>query len=85
MELNELITILVVGCLAGWIAGLIMRGGGFGIIGNIVVGIIGAFAGRYLFDVLDVRIGTGIAGALVTAVIGAVVVLFIIGLIRGKK
>jgi len=82
MDVNELITLLVVGGLAGWIAGLIMKRGGFGLIGNIVVGIIGAFAGTYLFKVLNVSTGTGIAGALFTAIIGAVVVLFLIGLIK---
>ena len=82
MDINELITLLVVGGLAGWIAGLIMKRGGFGLIGNIVVGIIGAFAGTHLFKVLNVNTGAGFAGALFTATIGAVVVLFLIGLIK---
>lgn len=82
MDINQIITMLVVGGVAGWLAGLIMKGGGFGIIGNIVVGVLGAFAGSYLFDVLSIRIASGLAGSLITAVIGAVVVLFVIGLIK---
>lgn len=82
MDIEQIITMLVVGGVAGWLAGLIMKGGGFGIIGNIVVGVLGAFAGSYLFDVLDIRIASGLAGSLITAVIGAVVVLFVIGLIK---
>lgn len=82
MDINQIITMLVVGGVAGWLAGLIMKGGGFGIIGNIVVGVLGAFAGSYLFDVLHISIASGLAGSLITAVIGAVVVLFVIGLIK---
>jgi len=82
MDINQIITMLVVGGVAGWLAGLIMKGGGFGIIGNIVVGVLGAFAGSYLFDVLNISIAGGLAGSLITAVIGAVVVLFVIGLIK---
>jgi len=82
MEVNEIVTMLVVGGVAGWLAGLIMKGGGFGVIGNIIVGVLGAFAGSYLFNLLDIRIASGIVGALITAVIGSVVVLFVIGLIK---
>jgi uncharacterized membrane protein YeaQ/YmgE (transglycosylase-associated protein family) len=82
MEAKEIITVLVVGGVAGWVAGLIMKGGGFGIIGNIIVGVVGAFAGKFIFDALSISIAGGIAGELITAVIGAVVVLFVIGLIK---
>lgn len=82
MDINEVVAILVVGGVAGWLAGLIMKGGGFGIIGNIVVGILGAFAGGFLFNALNIHIASGLVGSLVTAVIGAVIVLFVIGLIK---
>jgi uncharacterized membrane protein YeaQ/YmgE (transglycosylase-associated protein family) len=82
MEINEIVTMLVVGGVAGWLAGLIMKGGGFGVIGNIVVGVLGAFAGSYLFNLLNISIASGIVGSLITAVIGSVVVLFVIGLIK---
>lgn len=73
---------IVVGALAGWIAGELMRGDGFGLVGNIVVGIVGAFIGGLLFSALGVGPGLGIVGSLITAVIGAVVLLFLIGLVR---
>lgn len=82
MSLENLVTMLVVGGVAGWLAGMIMKGGGFGIVGNIVVGVIGAFAGSFLFDALSISIAGGLVGSLITAVIGSVVVLFVIGLIK---
>lgn len=81
--MENLIITLIVGAVAGWLAGLIIKGGGFGLIGNIIVGVIGAFLGNYLFDVLNISIGgEAIIGDLVTAVAGAVVLLFVIGLIK---
>lgn len=82
MSLNALILILIIGAAAGWLAGNIMRGGGFGVVGNIVVGIVGAFLGGWLFGLLGVSLGAGLVGTLITAVIGAVVLLFLVGLIR---
>jgi uncharacterized membrane protein YeaQ/YmgE (transglycosylase-associated protein family) len=79
----EIIYFLIIGAIAGWLAGLIMRGGGFGLLGNIVVGIIGAVIGGHLLGWLNIEIGLGSPwGGLVTAVIGAVVLLFIVGLIK---
>jgi uncharacterized membrane protein YeaQ/YmgE (transglycosylase-associated protein family) len=72
----------VVGGIAGAIAGLIVKGEGFGLIGNVVVGIIGAVIGHYLFGVLDVSIGQGMIKFLIEAVIGAVVLLFVVNLIK---
>lgn len=77
----ELLGFLVIGLLAGWIAGVIMRGHGFGIIGDIVVGIVGAFIGGMIFRSLDVHTG-GAFGSLVTATIGAVVLLALAGFLR---
>lgn len=81
MTLQSLIIFLIVGAIAGWLAGLIMRGSGFGIVGNIIIGIIGAVIGGFLFGLLGIRAG-GFFGSLVAAVIGAVILLFIIKLIK---
>lgn len=82
MNVEQVITMLIVGGVAGWLAGTIMKGGGFGVVGNVIVGVLGAFAGSYLFDLLGVRIAGGLTGSLITALIGSVVVVFVIGLIK---
>ena len=74
---------IVIGAVAGWIAGRIMQGGGFGILGNIMVGIIGSILGGWAFGVFGIAWG-GIIGSLVTAVVGAVILLWIVGLIKKK-
>ena len=87
MTIESLLIWILLGAIAGWIAGQLMKGRGFGLVGNIAVGIIGSFLGGWLGDKL------GIAGAttgglsiasILTAVGGAVVLLFIIGLLKGK-
>jgi len=82
VDATSLIIFLLIGAVAGWLAGLIMRGGGFGLLGNILVGIIGAFLGGFLFNALGISIGGELIGPLITAVVGAVVLLFIVGLIK---
>ncbi|MDX2043368.1 MAG: GlsB/YeaQ/YmgE family stress response membrane protein [Acidobacteriota bacterium] len=82
MDATGLLIFLLVGAAAGWIAGNLMRGGGFGLVGNIVVGIIGAFLGSWLLGLLKVSIGSGLINSLVTSVIGAVVLLFLVGLVK---
>jgi uncharacterized membrane protein YeaQ/YmgE (transglycosylase-associated protein family) len=84
MALETLLIWLVVGAVAGWLAGLIVRGFGFGLIGNIVVGIVGAFIAGWLLPRLGVHIGAGIVGAIIHAMIGAIVLLLIIGLVRRR-
>ncbi|HER43684.1 MAG TPA: GlsB/YeaQ/YmgE family stress response membrane protein [Candidatus Eisenbacteria bacterium] len=74
---------LIIGGVAGWLAGLIMKGRGFGILGNIIIGIIGGILGGWLFGVLGIG-GDGLIGRLITALVGAVVLLFIIGLFKKK-
>jgi uncharacterized membrane protein YeaQ/YmgE (transglycosylase-associated protein family) len=81
MDVQSLIIFLIIGAVAGWLAGLIMKGGGFGLLGNIVVGIIGAVVGGFLFGLLGLAAG-GLIGSIVTATVGAVVLLFLIGLIK---
>ena len=77
-----LIIILLIGGIAGWLAALVMRGRGLGIIGNIVVGIVGALLASWLLPMLGIVIGAGIVGSILHAFIGAVVLLALISLIR---
>jgi len=84
MEMEELIVTLVVGGVAGWLAGLVIRGGGLGLIGNIIVGVLGAFIGGFLFEKLGISVGSGIAAALLSATVGAAVLLLVIGLVKKK-
>ena len=81
MSLSALIWFLLIGLLAGWLAGQVMRGGGFGIVGDMIVGVIGALLGGWVFGLLGIGAG-GLIGALITAFVGAVILLFLIRLIR---
>ena len=78
MESTGLIAFLFIGAIAGWLAGKLMKGGGFGLLGNIVVGILGAVIGGYLFGLLGISAG-GMIGSIVTATAGAALLLFFIG------
>jgi uncharacterized membrane protein YeaQ/YmgE (transglycosylase-associated protein family) len=81
---NEgLLVILFVGLVAGWLAGKIVRGTGFGIIGDILVGIAGALVASYLFPKLGIRLGTGLVSEIVYSAIGAILLLVVVRLIRG--
>jgi uncharacterized membrane protein YeaQ/YmgE (transglycosylase-associated protein family) len=73
---------LLIGLAAGWLAGQLMRGGGFGLVGDIVVGVVGALLGGYLFSTFGVSTGGGLLGSLIVATIGAVVLLFGLRLIK---
>lgn len=81
MEVQSLILILLIGAAAGWLAGNIMKGRGFGAVGNIVVGIVGAFLGGYLFSLVGIK-AAGIIGSLITATVGALVLLWVVNLIK---
>lgn len=86
MDLTTLLVILAIGAVSGWLAGFIRQGYGFGLLGNIIIGIIGSFVGGWLFGQLGVSIGSGLVGVIAKSVIGALVLLFLIGLIqRGKS
>ena len=80
---QSLLVILVVGIVAGWLAGRVMAGGGFGLIGDLIVGLIGAFIGDWLLPQLGVHLGTGILSLILNAFIGAVVLLLILRLVSG--
>jgi uncharacterized membrane protein YeaQ/YmgE (transglycosylase-associated protein family) len=74
---------LIVGAIAGWLAGLVVRGGGFGLIGNIVIGIIGAVVAGWLLPQLNINIGNpGMVREIINATIGAIIVLVVIALIK---
>jgi uncharacterized membrane protein YeaQ/YmgE (transglycosylase-associated protein family) len=76
-----LVWVILIGILAGWLAGQITRGGGFGLLGDLIVGILGSLLGSFLFGLLGV-VAFGLLGRLVMAVIGAIVLLWLIRLIK---
>ena len=84
MESTGLIAFLFIGAVAGWLAGTLMKGGGFGLLGNIVVGILGAVIGGYVFGILGISAG-GLIGSIVTATAGAAILLFFVGMIKKGK
>lgn len=83
MSLESLLIILLVGLAAGWLAGQVVQGTGFGLVGDIVIGIVGALIAGWLFPMLGLRLGGGILGAIIAAAIGAIVLLVIVRLIKG--
>jgi uncharacterized membrane protein YeaQ/YmgE (transglycosylase-associated protein family) len=82
VDVNSIIIMLIVGAIAGWLAGQIVRGFGFGLLWNIILGIVGAFIGVWLLRQLGFLPFSGFIGSIVNAVIGAVVLLVIVGFIR---
>ncbi|MCK5090534.1 MAG: GlsB/YeaQ/YmgE family stress response membrane protein [Hyphomicrobium sp.] len=81
MPMESLIVLLIVGAIAGWAAGQIVKGYGFGLVGNIVVGVVGAFIGNWLFPQLGLW-GADMIGMIISAILGAVILLVVIGLVR---
>ena len=81
MDGHGIILIIIIGGIAGWLAGLITKGRGFGIIGNIIIGIVGAFIGRFLFGLFGLH-AMNIVGSLVVAIVGAVVLIIIVKFIK---
>jgi uncharacterized membrane protein YeaQ/YmgE (transglycosylase-associated protein family) len=81
MNTESLILFLVIGLVAGWLAGQVLKGKGFGLIGDLIVGVIGAFLGGWLFTLLGISVG-GILGSLITAFVGAVVFLYLLRIIK---
>ena len=80
---QSLLIILLVGLIAGWLAGEIVTGGGFGIVADIAIGIVGAFIGSWLLPHLGIRVGGGPVNMILVATIGAVVLLLLLSLLRG--
>jgi uncharacterized membrane protein YeaQ/YmgE (transglycosylase-associated protein family) len=80
---ESLVVIIIVGIVAGWLAGNIVRGGGYGLVGDLIIGIIGAFIGDRLVPRLGIHLGTGMVALIVNATLGAIVLLIILRLISG--
>jgi uncharacterized membrane protein YeaQ/YmgE (transglycosylase-associated protein family) len=81
MDVTSLLIFLAIGAVAGWLAGVILKGAGFGLLVNIVVGILGAVVGGFTFGLLGISAG-GILGSIITATMGAVLLLVIVGLVK---
>lgn len=81
MDITGLIMFLIIGAIAGWLAGKLMRSGGFGLLGNIAVGVVGAVLGGLVFGLLGIS-ATGLIGSIVTATAGAVLLLFVVDIIK---
>jgi uncharacterized membrane protein YeaQ/YmgE (transglycosylase-associated protein family) len=79
-----LLVILLIGAVAGWLAGQIVQGTGFGLLGDIIIGIIGAFIASWLFPQLGIHLGAGIVAEIIAAAIGAVLLLVIMRLVRRR-
>ena len=82
MDTHSLIAWLIIGAVAGWLAGSFVKGGGFGLLGDIVVGIIGAFIGGWLAGVLHIHVGSGWISSILTAAVGAILLLVILRAVR---
>jgi len=80
--IEALVIFLVIGAIAGWLAGLIVKGGGFGLPGDIVVGVLGAIIAGYLLPAVGVTPGGGLMGAILAALVGAIILLVVIKLVR---
>ena len=78
----ELLVFLIVGAVAGWLAGQIVKGGGYGLIGDIIVGIVGAYIAGFLFPRLGISLGAGIVGEIISAAIGAIILLVVIRAVK---
>ena len=77
----EILTILLIGAVAGWLGSQIFRGSSLGLIGNIVAGILGSFVGSWILAKTDISLGTGILGAILTGALGAIVILAVVNLL----
>lgn len=88
MSLTSLIILVVVGLVAGWLAGQIFRGAGFGLIGNLIVGVLGSFLGWFIYNTFHlgriINLGSSLIGELIVAVLGAILLLWIISLIKRR-
>jgi uncharacterized membrane protein YeaQ/YmgE (transglycosylase-associated protein family) len=83
--MEGIIVTLILGAVAGWLGSQIYKGSGLGLLGNIIVGIVGGFIGYWGLGLLGVSLGSGYIGYILTAAVGAIVLLFIINLISGRR
>jgi uncharacterized membrane protein YeaQ/YmgE (transglycosylase-associated protein family) len=85
LEPGGIIAWLVVGLIAGWLAGLVMKGGGYGVIGDIVIGIVGAFVGGFVFSLITGGGSAGFWGSIAVAFVGAVILIAIVRALPGRS
>ena len=78
----QFVWFILIGLVAGWLAGTLMKGGGFGVVGDIVMGVLGALLGGFLFSALGLSAGGGLIGAIIVATIGAIVLILLLRLIK---
>ena len=83
MQGESLLVIIVVGVIAGWLAGQLVQGTGYGLIQDLIIGVVGAFISNWLLPQLNIHLGAGMIGAIINATIGAVVLLLVLRLVRG--
>ena len=81
----EIVVILIIGAVAGWLGSTLYKGSGLGIFGNIAFGIIGGFVGYWLLDKFNISLGDGWVGIILTGALGAVVLLILLNLVFGKR
>ena len=84
MSDQGILVILLVGLIAGWLAGKIVRGTGFGIIADVCIGIVGALIGSWLLPRIGIHLSVGMVDAIITATVGAVLLLVVLRLVRGR-
>ena len=84
MDLTSLIAWIIVGLIAGWLAGVVMKGGGYGVVGDIILGIIGALVGGFIAGAFGFG-PTNLIGSIIIAFIGAVIVVFVVRLVTGRR
>ena len=82
MDVQGIIIWIIVGAIAGWLAGMVVKGGGFGLIGDIIVGIVGAVIAGWMLPQIGIVIGSGIVAAIIDAFNGAVILLVILRLVK---
>jgi uncharacterized membrane protein YeaQ/YmgE (transglycosylase-associated protein family) len=78
----QLLFFLIIGGIAGWLAGMILKGRGLGLIGNVIVGVLGALLGGWLLKMLGISIGGGLIGSFITSILGSIVCLLLVGIIK---
>lgn len=78
----SLMAFIIIGVVSGWLAGVLVKGGGFGLLGDLILGVVGAYIGSHLIAVLGVHVGRGMVGQIIVATLGAATLLFLARLIR---
>ena len=85
MSLMAIIAWIVIGAIAGWLAGVVMRGGGYGLLGDIVVGIVGGFIGGFVLGLFGIEAQASFVGSIITAFIGAVILIVVVRAVAPRR